>query len=1182
MDTLKRRMEQLINGRFEYEVPELILSEREIVIDTKVGENYRGELFVGAADNRRIKGMVMSSDRRLLLAKEKFSGTAVCIVFGVDVKGLSAGDRMHAFLTINSNLGEYQVPVTVNVLENQIKTSSGAIRTLDDFVKLAEDDFREAFRLYTSEAFAHILQGEDQKYLGLYRGMAQNPVTYQHMEEFLIGVGKKQPVTFQLDKKEKDWEQMENTIKDTLYLYKSGWGYSNLEVEVRGDFLEVEKKVITSEDFIGSVYGLEYLIKKEKLGSGKKYGQIRIGSVYETLIFEVTASLKKEYVMDTGIYEKRALVNIASTYKRYRLEMISQGEWKEATLAELVHLKNLGYYAPKYQLMEAFVHYETEDIPKTMAALWPLRDVEFTKEQQEEEAVYLALAVKTGVATDEQREQAHHRIETLYHMNPGSHIVVDTYLKFSEEFANSNVKKMYVMEQLYEYGCTSPFLYLDAYEMLAKEESLLKKLSPFMVQVLSYAAKYEKLTGELTLRIGHLTEYVKNFQPMIYRLLVSCYEAFPGKGLLNDICKYIMKGQPRNKAYFKWFALAVEQDIRITGLYEHYIETMPRGYKEVLPQVIRMYFVYNNGFSNTKRASVYANVIRNKEIDKTTYHSYKKGMEQFALEALKAGAINEDYALIYQECIEKLTSVEMAERLAKVMYTYRIYCDNPKIRKIIVCYEQLAKEEEYPCADGVAYIPLFDSSAKILFEDGKRRRYAATVDYNLHKLMEHEEYQKQCMGLNVSYYGFLLAVCEQSEKVSVKNLGCYQQIIQRKEFREAYRHLICKQVLEYYAAHAGDDTLDGYLRKMDYMTFAKVDKVLLTELLIEKGLYEIAFEIIKKYGYEGIRVEALVKLASRMILRTEFVEQEELVYLALYVFEQGKYDDVILTYLSDNLLGSVEQMETLWRKMKGFQLDTYALEEEILLLAMYGRVYLSNGHEILKSYIQQKGKFQVILSYLSFCAYDYFLGGKVTDAYIFSCLELCVQRNLEMDMICRLALLKYYSEQESLTEVQDEMVRQILEECNEKGLRFAFYQNLPSCYTKPYQMDDKQFVEVKYPADAKVMIHYCLTKNNESDRIYKSEPMRNMYQGIFVKEFLLFYGETLWYYLTIEKNNEETVTEEQALCMQESFQEGKTKYQLINQMIAGQKLGQYKQVDEAMQQYLTRERLAEKLFTLVE
>ena len=151
---MKRRMEQLINGRFEYEVPELILSEREIVIDTKVGENYRGELFVGAADNRRIKGMVMSSDRRLLLAKEKFSGTAVCIVFGVDVKGLSAGDRMQAFLTINSNLGEYQVPVTVNVQENQIKTSSGAIRTLDDFVKLAESYGAKGIRVTKKEEIA--------------------------------------------------------------------------------------------------------------------------------------------------------------------------------------------------------------------------------------------------------------------------------------------------------------------------------------------------------------------------------------------------------------------------------------------------------------------------------------------------------------------------------------------------------------------------------------------------------------------------------------------------------------------------------------------------------------------------------------------------------------------------------------------------------------------------------------------------------------------------------------------------------------------------------------------------------------------------------------------------------------------------------------------------------------------
>lgn len=127
---------------------------------------------------------------------------------------------------------------------------------------------------------------------------------------------------------------------------------------------------------------------------------------------------------------------------------------------------------------------------------------------------------------------------------------------------------------------------------------------------------------------------------------------------------------------------------------------------------------------------------------------------------------------------------------------------------------------------------------------------------------------------------------------------------------------------------------------MDLVTFAKVDKVLLCEILIEKGMYATALDMISRYGYEGIKTESLMKLTSYLILDYDFVEQEELVYLAQYVFEQGLYNEVILIYLSDNLLGSVEQMALLWERMRGFQLDTYALEEEILLLSMFGRVYL--------------------------------------------------------------------------------------------------------------------------------------------------------------------------------------------------------------------------------------------------
>lgn len=69
---MKRRMEQLLNGRFEYEVPKLTLSDTQINLTTNEGENVRGELYVAAEDNRRIKGMTMSSNRRYCWQRKIF------------------------------------------------------------------------------------------------------------------------------------------------------------------------------------------------------------------------------------------------------------------------------------------------------------------------------------------------------------------------------------------------------------------------------------------------------------------------------------------------------------------------------------------------------------------------------------------------------------------------------------------------------------------------------------------------------------------------------------------------------------------------------------------------------------------------------------------------------------------------------------------------------------------------------------------------------------------------------------------------------------------------------------------------------------------------------------------------------------------------------------------------------
>ena len=63
-------------------------------------------------------------------------------------------------------------------------------------------------------------------------------------------------------------------------------------------------------------------------------------------------------------------------------------------------------------------------------------------------------------------------------------------------------------------------------------------------------------------------------------------------------------------------------------------------------------------------------------------------------------------------------------------------------------------------------------------------------------------------------------------------------------------------------------------------------------------MFPQALGIIEEFGYEGVSLSDLLKLTSRMILRSELSEDEELLALASEVYRQGKYDEVILEYLA--------------------------------------------------------------------------------------------------------------------------------------------------------------------------------------------------------------------------------------------------------------------------------------------
>lgn len=114
-------------------------------------------------------------------------------------------------------------------------------------------------------------------------------------------------------------------------------------------------------------------------------------------------------------------------------------------------------------------------------------------------------------------------------------------------------------------------------------------------------------------------------------------------------------------------------------------------------------------------------------------------MEAFAVEKIKEGRINEDFAVVYQEFCVNSRDENVRAALGRVLFTHRLYCDDPKIRKVIVSHDSLKEEQVYLCADKTAYISLYSKDAAIVFEDGSQRRYTGTIDYNIHNLLDVEE-----------------------------------------------------------------------------------------------------------------------------------------------------------------------------------------------------------------------------------------------------------------------------------------------------------------------------------------------------------------------------------------------------------------------------------------------------------
>ena len=972
-----------------------------------------------------------------------------------------------------------------------------------------------------------------------------------------------------------------------LNVTKSGWGYTFFRTEAEGDFLSVEKERVSEHDFLGNSFRMVYYVDSEKLHAGRNFGSLRIYNAYMELVIPVmvSCSTRRQRTFGLGREKKRILLELMEHYCNYRGKKISTRIWMSETEKLVERLSAMDGKDIQTKLFQAQLYLTQERYKEAQNLLERIAE-EVDLEQYKPEIGCYYLYLTTLLSDDEEYvDRVASRVARVYRANPGNWRIAWLMLYLSDEYVKSFSRRWLLLEEQFTRNCASPVLYVEAWHLLEMNPTLLMKLGAFEIQVLNFAAKRELLSQDIVVQIRYQIQKLKEYSEQAFYILKECYEKFPDNETLQAICTLLIKGNKTDSRYFEWYSMGVEQELRITKLYEYYMMALPEDYEGEIPKMVLMYFAYQSDLDYRKNAFLYEYVYRRREEQPEYYIKYCERIEQFALAQVQKGRINKELAYLYKHILKPgVLNEERAVALLPILFTYCIETENPSIRQVIVRYAVTRSEYSYPVSAGRAYVPIYGEDYKVLLEDADGCRYTVSVPYRMERLMESGELVKAVGAYVEKQEGLDIYLCESNRthlEISGENVHSLRHIEASEQMEVAQRNEICLKLIHYYYEQDDMQALDEYLEQISPEDKKVQERKEILRFLVLRGMYDKALAWIKRYGALGSETKTLVRLCSRLIARDGNIEEEELTKLVYYVFENGKYDGNLLSYLVCFYRGTMRRLRDIWKAAQDFEVDTYVMCERMLIQMLCTGTFIDERMSIFREYIAGGAKMEVELAFLSKCSYDYFMKDKVADAFVFTDMLRVYERGEPLKKICRLAFLKYYAKhKDAITPKVRIAVQSLLDELLKADMCFAFYKEYVKEIPQMARYADKTIVEYRTRNTGRVVIHYMIEKGAYTQREYQQEEMREMYKGVYAKPFVLFFGENLKYYITEETDRKEQVTESTSVSRGEVVHGEESRFALINEILEGQALQNYDTVDRLLENYYKKEHMISRIFRL--
>ncbi len=1189
---MQKIIDQILEGNFDYENGSLDFSCLKIDISLHYGESYEGSFRVYAPTGKFTAGQVTSSDLRMECLTGEFVGTDEEIAFCFHGEHMEEGEVVKGNFYIVSNQGEYYLPFVVSMEHTVLESSVGPVKNLFHFANLAKSSWEEAVKLFYSPKFGLVLSGSDAQYADVYRGLSVYPGQEQNMEEFLIRINKKQSIGYLVEEKqlvleENFGEHAYSVIESELSIVRNGWGYTRLNIECSGDFLFTEKEVLTDNDFLGNRCRLPVFVDGRLCRKGKNYGQIFLYNSYVSLTVPVTVSagnrLPGQAVDLTG---KQSMVQIMELYQSFRLKKIGTSAWLKETgkLVERLALQNENDTTIRLFQAQLLI---TEE--KYNEAGWILDHVAELLEERPEEETQLAyyLYLTTLIHCEEKYiNRVTSDVEHIYKKDTSNWRVAWLLLYLSEEYNKSAAVKWAFLERQFHYGSRSPVIYIEALILLNNNPALLRKLGGFEQQILNYGTKRDFLNAEVAEQLLYQIGRIREFSPVLFGILQRLYRKKPDQRILQEICTFLIKGGKTGRKYFPWYRDGVEAQLRITNLYEHYMLSLDMNVPCKLPKQVLMYFSYQNNMNYEQAAYLYDYILKNRDRLPDLCRTYQPRMEWFVPDQIRKEHINRHLAAIYDRLLRPdMIDETTAKPLSRLLFAHQIRVEDDRIRKVYVYQPHNLRPAEYTLSGGCTWVALYGNEYTIVLEDAWKNRFIRSVEYTLEKLMLPGKYLRMVVPHVKDCTELDLYLCENDREGipdSGESLDRVLRVLQLPDIDASVKRELYLKVLQYYYEKDNMEALDAYLRSIPGDELSMEERGTVMKYLVYRGDIDLAGQWLERYGPYFVDVKILVRLLGPLMEKRSMVYDPVLMAAAVSVFRRGKYDSTVLEYLAAYYEGMAKNMRDIWKAAKSFDVDCYRLSERMLVQMLYTGAFVGEKMEIFRYYVSQGAKPEVEEAFLAQCAFGYFVHDRLPESYVYQEIAHMSRRNEPVQKVCKLAFLKYYAEnKDERQQEQTELAEGFLRELMAEGIHLNFFREYTEYPDLQQEMADKTIIEYRCAPDSKACIHYVmLYENGESDE-YKAEYMRDVYGGVCFKEFVLFFGESLQYYITEERGGEEKLTESGTLQNSDAAANGEGgRYHILNDIVLSRALEDYDTMDNLLEEYYKKEFLNGQLFTL--